>query len=496
MSKTYKKNLLTIAACLCLVVVLNLSHYFLSKANPSSAVRFTSDTIVSLSGLSDGDLYVRTDSECNSLSVSGSTLTITGIPDGNSFTLKTPQHNNALKLSPSGGTLDLTFDSSNLSSGSISQWTLDASSGTEAAHTVGTSQANTWYAIKADNALFNSFQSNDSGEVSFTYDGGFSSKTLTIEVDTTAPTEFGLVSPVNNAVLSESKPSFSWNASTDPDISYYQLYIDDSLDTDNITGTSVTPTNHLSCGEHTWYIKALDKAGNSTDASRFNLTISCGGGLPPTAFSSPASPVSTPENPEGSFRVFINDGAEVTPRQIVTLQLLAGSDTKRMAVSNSPDFAGLDSTGQISYQSSYTWDICQGKEQCSEGSHTVYVKFYTQYGVASEVVSDSIVLDTSAVYPEGSLIRAAGDYRVYIVKDGYRRWIQKAEIFNAYSHLRWEDVIEVSPEELNGYQDSWLIRADGDPRVYEVNADGTKHWLNMTAEEFKRFLPDWSRYSK
>jgi len=87
-------------------------------------------------------------------------------------------------------------------------------------------------------------------------------------------------------------------------------------------------------------------------------------------------------------------------------------------------------------------------------------------------------------YPEGSLIRAIGDYKVYIIKNGYRRWIQKAEIFNAYSHLRWEDIIEVSPEELAEYQEAWLIRADGDRRVYEVNADGTKHWLNMTAEEF------------
>lgn len=90
----------------------------------------------------------------------------------------------------------------------------------------------------------------------------------------------------------------------------------------------------------------------------------------------------------------------------------------------------------------------------------------------------------SQSYAEGSLIRASGDYKVYIIKNNYRRWIQSAEIFNAYGHLRWEDIIEVSPEELNSYQEAWLIRADGDRRVYEVNADGTKHWLNMTAEEF------------
>jgi hypothetical protein len=87
-------------------------------------------------------------------------------------------------------------------------------------------------------------------------------------------------------------------------------------------------------------------------------------------------------------------------------------------------------------------------------------------------------------YPDGSLLRAKGDYKVYIIKGNYKRWIQTAEIFNYYGHLKWEDIIEVKPEELAQYQEAWLIRADGDPRVYELNADGTKHWLNMMAEQF------------
>ncbi len=97
----------------------------------------------------------------------------------------------------------------------------------------------------------------------------------------------------------------------------------------------------------------------------------------------------------------------------------------------------------------------------------------------------------SKSYPDGSLIRARGDYKVYIIKDGYRRWIQRAEIFNFYAHLNWDSIIEVSPEELLSYQEAWLIRADNDYRVYEVNADGTKHWLNMTAEEFTSSGRKW-----
>jgi len=87
-------------------------------------------------------------------------------------------------------------------------------------------------------------------------------------------------------------------------------------------------------------------------------------------------------------------------------------------------------------------------------------------------------------YPDGSLLRAKGDYKVYIIKGNYRRWIQSAEIFNQYGHLKWEDVIEVDTSEMVKYQDAWLIRAANDLKVYEVNADGTKHWLNMTAQKF------------
>jgi len=93
--------------------------------------------------------------------------------------------------------------------------------------------------------------------------------------------------------------------------------------------------------------------------------------------------------------------------------------------------------------------------------------------------------------PEGTLIRAKGDYKVYIIKGNYRRWIQSAAIFNFYGHLNWQAVIEVTPQERDAYQEAWLIRADGSAPVYEVNADGTKHWLNMTAGQFSQSGRQW-----
>lgn len=85
---------------------------------------------------------------------------------------------------------------------------------------------------------------------------------------------------------------------------------------------------------------------------------------------------------------------------------------------------------------------------------------------------------------DGDLIRIEGDYKVYIVMGNYRRWIQSADIFTFYSHLGFSIVKEVTKEELESYMESWLIRAEGDKKVYEINGDGTKHWINMSVEQF------------
>lgn len=83
---------------------------------------------------------------------------------------------------------------------------------------------------------------------------------------------FNIVSPANNDATDE-LPTFSW---TEPDsyfgIAKYQLYIDGSLDTDNITSTSSTPSTPLSEGSHTWYVQAINNNG-ATSTSQSAPTI-------------------------------------------------------------------------------------------------------------------------------------------------------------------------------------------------------------------------------
>lgn len=109
----------------------------------------------------------------------------------------------------------------------------------------------------------------------------------------------------------------------------------------------------------------------------------------------------------------------------------------------------------------------------------------------SEILASPVV--NGNLWPEGSLIRASNTPEVYIVRgEVFKRWIQTPELFNMYGHFKWEDIIEAPIENVSSYQDASLIRKAGDYKVYEVNGDGTKHWLNITAEEFEKSGRKWN----
>jgi len=124
------------------------------------------------------------------------------------------------------------------------------------------------------------------------------------------------------------------------------------------------------------------------------------------------------------------------------------------------------------------------KENFGANESSISFAFTASSVAYSPIIEDEENNESTVNYPEGSLLRVKNSYKVYIIKGNYKRWVQSAEIFNQYAHLHWEDIIDVDSSVLDQYIESWLIRADGDKKVYELNADGTKHWLNMTAEQF------------
>lgn len=107
------------------------------------------------------------------------------------------------------------------------------------------------------------------------------------------------------------------------------------------------------------------------------------------------------------------------------------------------------------------------------------------------IVSEDNLPAARPDYADGSLLRVRGTAEVYVISGNYKRWIQSPVIFNSYAHFNWQNVIEVAQAELDFFQESWLIRADGDSRVYEINGDGTRHWLNMSADQFSLSGRKW-----
>jgi hypothetical protein len=106
------------------------------------------------------------------------------------------------------------------------------------------------------------------------------------------------------------------------------------------------------------------------------------------------------DRPIGPFDLVVNDGKPVTASRSVPLGLTAGSNVTRMAISTSSDFRDA---GLIPYVTSMDWDLCATSDgtvkasSCPPGTYTVYAKYFTKYGQASPVASDSVTLGSGPV---------------------------------------------------------------------------------------------------
>ena len=92
--------------------------------------------------------------------------------------------------------------------------------------------------------------------------------------------------------------------------------------------------------------------------------------------------------------------------------------------------------------------------------------------------------------PMNNLVRQEGDTRVYAINDaGYKRHIANPEVFNSYG-FKWEDIATITKEEVDNYGESYLIREANDPKVYYLE-NGKKRWID-SIESFYIHGLDWS----
>jgi len=120
------------------------------------------------------------------------------------------------------------------------------------------------------------------------------------------------------------------------------------------------------------------------------------------------------------------------------------------------------------------------------------VQVVTPAELETHKTADDIV---AGVAPGTSMERAAGDSRVYeIDNQGNRHWLNMTAQDFIKSGRSFDLVRTVTQAELETHNTAsdvvpvepmpTLIRATGDSRVYEIDNQGNRHWLNMTAQDF------------
>ncbi len=91
---------------------------------------------------------------------------------------------------------------------------------------------------------------------------------------------------------------------------------------------------------------------------------------------------------------------------------------------------------------------------------------------------------------DGALIKHADAPDIYVVTGPYKRLLPP-QVLKFYG-LDAANVITVPEAAFQSYMTTNYIRAVNEKKVYAVWPDGTKHWLNMTAQHFSDSHRDWN----
>jgi hypothetical protein len=213
-------------------------------------------------------------------------------------------------------------------------------------------QNGTWSDSSVDSFFFKTYVDNGS--------------TTTPPASDTTPPETTIDSGPSGTVTSNSA-SFAFSSSESGSTFQCRL-VDSTSDSGWSACSSPKAYTGLSDGSHTFYVKAVDPAGNSdTTSSSRTWTVD------------KTAPTGT---------VSINNGDFRTRTRSVTLTLSAtdpspGSGVAQMRISNTQ--SGLSAASWVAYSTSKAWTLTTGT-----GTKTVYVQYRDGVGNSSAIVTDTI----------------------------------------------------------------------------------------------------------
>jgi hypothetical protein len=222
---------------------------------------------------------------------SGYTTTInsdnTATIAANNLTGTTTINSVAMDITPSSGYIGVSIDNWNTSGTYYKKWTETGSSPSITAnHTIGNLKENTNYKVTVNGVTFGIYQSNSSSQITFTYDGGYSTKTFEIEELPGQPT---LYLPADGTLTNDNTPHFEWTCGSNTDS--HRLLVDNDLElsspeenqmlgaTDNTY--TIADENSLPDDLYYWKVVAINTVGENESGVRWFRVDT----TPPTALS-------------------------------------------------------------------------------------------------------------------------------------------------------------------------------------------------------------------
>lgn len=156
------------------------------------------------------------------------------------------------------------------------------------------------------------------------------------------------------------------------------------------TINTTTTRNFVSDGP--WTVIAngavVNVSGSVYNSSTVFTKLNGGSFIPSFDPPSGSSNLWTQAPAEGSFSIVINNNDSQTANRLVSLQIGAGANITKMAISRNSLFENVN---LIPLNYHIPWDLCGTSAICSEGVYTVFVRLYTEYGQASQTILDTIL---------------------------------------------------------------------------------------------------------
>ena len=450
-----------------------------------------------------------------------------------------------LTISPSGGWgsygaaetrpffIDTTITTWNTSGDYSKQWTESGTGSTgTTSHTVGDFNPGDYYTVSYihatdPQATLDTYLADGSGQISFDYSVGYSDVIFNIDPDTVGPNIFNIISPSNYFVSTVNSPTFTWSAATDDEsgLAKYQLFVDGSLERDDISSlaTTTTATSTLNCGSHTWYIRAVDNAGNTTNStSTFTYYRTCGNSVINSEQEDVAADL---------IKIILPNSAS---------EIKAGSSTSITWESDSSAYVSIyySLDDQVTFEvikeyvqnnGQYSWRVPSG---ISGAAHILLELTDLAYTFDSDVSDEFQIISESdsATTTDSDVVHAkverginpftgieeeidvveTGDYFTssetstvyYLDTDGTRRPFMNGAAYFTWADS-WNEVMEVSGATLAEYtlgtpmlprEGVTMVKIQSDAKTYVIEGDNTLRWV--VSEEVAEGLygANWNAY--